>query len=55
MFPHRVKYTESESDIQNNDSLYKIDKQCKQYFRTFGKTIETNIFCIIYRFSIIKM
>ena len=27
MFPYRVKYTESEYDIQNNDLLYKIEQQ----------------------------
>ena len=32
MFPYRVKYTESESDIQNNDLLYKIDQQCQNTF-----------------------
>ena len=32
MFPYTEKYTESESDIQNNDLLYKIDKQCQNTF-----------------------
>ena len=34
MFPYRVKYTESESesDIQNNDLLYKIDHTCQNTF-----------------------
>ena len=32
MFPYRVKYTESEYDIQNNDSLYKIDPTCQNAF-----------------------
>ena len=27
MFPYRVKYTESEYDIQNNDLLYKIHQK----------------------------
>ena len=27
MFPYRVKYNESESDIQNNDLLYKIHQK----------------------------
>ena len=43
MFPDRVKYTESESDIQNNDLLYKIDQQCQNAFdilEKFGKTRE---------------
>ena len=35
MFPYRVKYTESEYDIQNNDSLYKIDQQCQNTFEDF--------------------
>ena len=26
MFPYRVKYTDAESDIQNNDLLYKINQ-----------------------------
>ena len=29
MFPHRVEYTESESDIQNNNLLYKIHQECQ--------------------------
>ena len=29
MFLYRVKYTESEYDIRNNDLLYKIDQQCQ--------------------------
>ena len=32
MFPYRVKYTEFESDIQNNDLLYKISQQCQNTF-----------------------
>ena len=32
MFLYRVKYTESEYDIQNNDLLYKIDQQCQNTF-----------------------
>ena len=32
MFPYRVKYTESESDIQHNDLLYKIDQKCQNTF-----------------------
>ena len=32
MFPYRVKYTESEYDIQNNDLLYKIDQTCQDTF-----------------------
>ena len=33
--PYRVKYNESESDIQNNDSLYKIDHKCQNAFERF--------------------
>ena len=29
MFLYRAKYAYSESDIQNNDLLYKIHKQCQ--------------------------
>ena len=32
MFPYRVKYNESEYDIQNNDLLYKIDQKCQNTF-----------------------
>ena len=34
MFPYRVKYTESESDIQNNNLLYKIRPKCQNTFET---------------------
>ena len=40
MFPYRVRYTESEDDIQNNNLLYKIDQQCQiafEFLLTFGK------------------
>ena len=40
MFPYRVKYTESESDIQDNNLLYKKDPQCQNAFElldTFRK------------------
>ena len=30
MFPYRVKYTDSESDIQNNDLLYKTHQKCQE-------------------------
>ena len=40
MFPYRVKYNESESDIQKkNDLLYKVDPKCQNTFdelRTFS-------------------
>ena len=32
MFPYRVKYTESESDIQNINLLYKIDPKYQNTF-----------------------
>ena len=32
MFLYRSKYKESESDITNNDLLYKIDQQCQNTF-----------------------
>ena len=32
MFPYTKKYTESESDIQNNDLLCKIDQQYQNTF-----------------------
>ena len=40
MFLYRVKYTESESDIQNNDLLYKLHNKCPNTFemlKSFGK------------------
>ena len=37
MFPYRVKYTESETDIQNINLLYKIDPQCQNTFDFLGK------------------
>ena len=37
MFPYTVKYTESESDIQNNDLLHKIEQNAKM-FSNFWKT-----------------
>ena len=32
MFPYKVKYTEPESDIQNNDLLYKKDQTHQNAF-----------------------
>ena len=37
MFPYRVKYTESEYDIQNNDLSYKINQKYQNTFEHFGK------------------
>ena len=55
MFPYRVKYTESESDIQNNNLLYKLDPKCQNTFDCF-KMLENNcnikkknIFCYMYK------
>ena len=55
MFPYRVKYTESEYDIQNNDLLYKIDQHHQNTFdcfESFGKIKFENfkyLFCIMYK------
>ena len=32
MFPYRVKHNVSESDIESNNLLYKIDRQCQNTF-----------------------
>ena len=40
MFPYTVKYTESESDIQNINLLNKIHQQCQntfEFLEGFGK------------------
>ena len=45
MFPYTVKYTESESDIQNINVLYKIHQQYQNTFDTFvqkGKILQKN-------------
>ena len=34
MFPYTGKYTESESDIQNYNFLYKIDQEYQNTFET---------------------
>ena len=39
MFPYRVKYTESEYDIQNNNLLYKIDQQCQIIFEIWENLV----------------
>ena len=62
MIPYTEKYTESESDIQNSDLLYKKDQQCKNTFEklekkeTFEKvkTIKF-LFCNIYIYCIIHI
>ena len=47
MFPYTEKYTESESDIQNNNLFYKIGQQCQntlELLEKFGKieSVRTN-------------
>ena len=37
MFPYRVKYTESEYDIQNNDLLYKTHQKYQNTFEMLEK------------------
>ena len=37
MFPYRVKYTESEYDIHNNDLLYKLHQRCQNTFEMLEK------------------
>ena len=46
MFLYRVKYNESESDIQNNDLLYKTHQQYQNAFDFFGhfREIQKSIF-----------
>ena len=58
MFPYTVKYNESESDIQNNNLLYKMHQQHQNtfeqpdFFENF-EIIQTESFfhfCILYKF-----
>ena len=37
MFPYWIKYTESESGIQNNDLLYEIHQTIQNTFDIFEK------------------
>ena len=37
MFPYTKKYTKFESDIQNNDTLYKLTRQYQKAFELFEK------------------
>ena len=60
MFLYRVKYTESEYDIQNNDLLYKTHQQYQNTFEiwgTFGKfeKIYSNCYVVICIISIIRI
>ena len=51
MFPYTVKYTESESDIQNNDLSYNILQQYQHTFEALEhlvKSEKTNAVCISY-------
>ena len=59
MFPYRVQYTESASDIQNYNLFYEIGPTCQNIFELLkngdiSKTKRTNqkliIFCIMYKF-----
>ena len=50
MFPYRVKYTESEHDIQNNNLLYEIHQQCQNAFdilEIFKNNNKSNLYLII--------
>ena len=55
MFSYTVKYKEFESDIQNNNLLYKIDPTCQNTFEEFGNFrnilfLKQNfLFCNIYK------
>ena len=56
MFPYRVTYNESESDIRNNDLLYKPHRKCQNAFELwehFGKIEEFQkilfLFCNMYK------
>ena len=56
MFPYRVKYADSESDIQNNDLLYKINQKCQNTLKN-QKMLQTSkmfkkfkfLFCNMYK------
>ena len=63
MFPYTEKYTESESDIQNNDLLYKIDQQIQNTFAILErkcifsrkKTRFSNLCFVIYINCIVRI
>ena len=56
MFLYRVKYTESEYDIQNNDLLYKIYKQDQNAFDILEIFVKKRKFyVVIYIMSIIHI
>ena len=53
MFPYRVKYNESESDIQNNDLLYKVYHKFQNTFEYWKTKFEKEklfyfVICISY-------
>ena len=48
MFPYTVKYTESKSDIQNNNVLYKIDQQCQNTFELWEKMKKIKSFNFVF-------
>ena len=56
MFPHRVKYTESESDIQNSYLFYKKHQKCQNTFeflencRKSKNQKNEKVLCIMYKF-----
>ena len=61
MFPYRVKYTESEYDIQNNGLLYKTHQQYQNTFDILKKWWDSknikksNCYVVIYILSIIHV
>ena len=48
MFPSRVKYTESEYDIQNKSLLYKIDHRFQNTLQILYK-FKKKMFCNVYK------
>ena len=56
MFPYTVNYTDSESDIQNNDLLYKIQQHQNIFdiLEMFEKIKDNKqnkcLVCIVYKF-----
>ena len=60
MFPYRVKYTDSESDIHNINLLYEIYSKCRNTFETLENVEhDTNsnlhyIFCLVFIIDILQ-
>ena len=50
MFPYRVKYADSETDIQINDLLYNLHPTCQNTF-DFLENLkkQKTLFCILYK------